>query len=267
MATVTLGPHGTAIETDVERAARGDPRFRRRPLRSASVWTVDDFAARRHRATHTYTVVSGDTLAAIAGSSPRASTPTPPTCSGDQRRTDGAVLVIVNRDGTPFATALACATAGTRRRRTIDRSTSIEAAVDLAALRGEKSGAGLLGDRADDSDCPLLPGRRPRQPPDIAAGLASVSHAVVNADADYTAVPRASVLLIVRRDGTPFAATPQIAGRPADPGPDLVGDPGERHQRLAHLQPRRRPRRNPRHRGPCPGGSDQHPGPARIPRH
>jgi len=134
---------------------------------------------------------------------------------------DGDVLVIVNRDGGVFKTSLSLNGGNNLGSAVIDRSTPTETAVNLA-------GKPALGEvwqikLAEGTSAPTIHsytvlGNGALATPDsleaIAQGLAAALNS--GANADYAAVAEGATVLIVRRNGTQFAATPAIvaAGQP-----------------------------------------------------
>jgi hypothetical protein len=216
VATVSLGRTAGLMEVDVE-APRAVTLISPRGLavQVGETWTVQ-ISLRGQSTTHSTMVVSGDTRASIAGrlaSLINAEAADVFTATSDADA-DG-MLVVVNRDGAPFKVTLAVPgeTIGVE---TIDRSTPLETALNLSGtpVAGEVWKV-ILGDGATTPTVHsfLVGGGASLQT--IAAGLAAVIN--TGADADYTAVAEGGVLLIVRRDGTAFSATPQIvaAGQPA----------------------------------------------------
>ena len=223
-------------------------------------------AARRHQHARVHGRGGSDSLAAPSRRcSPRASTRTPRTCS--RRPTTARCWSSSTATAACSRPALTDGRHGRRRRghRPFDADRGVvnldgtPAAdeiwqITLTTARHRR--------RAQRTRSP--PARRSRTSP-----RARGRDQQRGADADFTAVAEGDSVLIVRRDGTIFSATPKIAaGRPAGGGRGLDGDAAERDQRrrCAYLQPTPPSRATRSHRGARPGRSHQHPGPAGVPR-
>ena len=124
----------------------------------------------------------------------------------------GAVLVIVNRDGTAFKVSLQVGLNDVGSSKTIDRSTAYELAVRLAgtAKAGEVWSLVLTD---SETLLPSQPMLYTVQATDTVDSIAAALAVLVNAQVgdQYTALSEGGRLVIVRRDGTEFGATPLIA--------------------------------------------------------
>ncbi|MFA5123537.1 beta strand repeat-containing protein [Zavarzinia sp.] len=215
-AEVTLGSTlGTAVldataprATTVDLAATG--------LAASGTWSVG-ITLRGITTTHTFS--GGATLDAVAAG--LAASINAGAADVFTATSDGAVLVVANRDGSTFATSLSRNSVNAGSVQVIDRSTPTEAMVNLdgtpatneiwqITLDDGATGPVTLSYQVLAADLlatdPLAK---------IAFGLAALINATANAD--FAAVAEGDSVVIVRRDGTLFSATPAIqpAGQPS----------------------------------------------------
>ena len=211
-ATVTLGStDGTAVvDATAPRATTVD--LTGKAFAAGQDWTVD-VTLRGITTTHTYTVGVSDSLAHIAqmlAASINANAADVFTATND-----GAVLVIVNRDGSTFATSLAIDAAPAGGVQVIDRSTPSEAMVNLDGTPAANEIWQItLDDGATTPAVLSYTVAAGNELKHIAIGLAAAINS--GANADFTAVAEGDSVVIVRRDGTVFSATPEVlpAGQP-----------------------------------------------------
>ncbi|MFA5123470.1 FG-GAP-like repeat-containing protein, partial [Zavarzinia sp.] len=173
---------------------------------TAKVWSVT-VSLRGVSSTHAYTAASGDSQTAIAAQ--LAASINASAADVFTAVNDGGVLVIVNRDGGVFKTSFTVAGVNIGVA-AIDRSTPTEAAVNLTG----KPATGEVWQIAlsDGATTPTVHGytvAAGNTLETIAAGIAAAING--GAHAEFAAVAEGSTVLIVRRDGTLFAATPRIA--------------------------------------------------------
>ena len=204
--TVTLGRTDGEVAVDAKSPRATTVDFTGRAVVTGELWSVT-VSLRGVSSTHSYQAASGDTLQAIlrllAGSINDSAADV--FAAGN----DGDVLVIVNRDGGVFKTTASVGPSGLTVT-SIDRSTPTEAAIQLSG----KPAAGevwsiTLSTSAGTPTVHSFTVLAGSTLDSIAAGLAAAINS--GAPADYFAVAQDAVVLVVRRNGTLFAATPGIA--------------------------------------------------------
>jgi Ca2+-binding RTX toxin-like protein len=210
---VTLGSTDGFMQTDVDVPRAMTIDFDNLSIVSGETWNIR-LTLRGISTEHSYLVAGGEDLATIAGELADSIN----TTAADvfAATVDDNTLVIINSDGSDFRIDMT-AGATTVGVAAIDRSTPTESGVVL-------SGSAAVGEvwKITLSDGATTPTTHEYTVladdtlADIAAGLAAAINS--GANVDFAAVADGNELLIVRRDGTIFSATPQIdaAGNPQE---------------------------------------------------
>jgi Ca2+-binding RTX toxin-like protein len=213
---VTLGETDgeAAVDATAPRATTVD--LVSKTIAAGQVWSVD-ITLRGISTTHSYTVLAADVAGTQAAAQAKVAQMLAASINSSAAdvftaTSDGAVLVVANRDGSSFATGLRLGAANAGGVQVIDRSTPTEAMVNLDG----KPAVGEIWQIALSDGITTTPYRYTVLAgdtlEDIAAGLASE----VDGAAAYVAVAEADSIVIVRRDGTSFSAAPTVlpAGQP-----------------------------------------------------
>ncbi len=178
-----------------------------------------DVTLRGLTTSHSYTVGASDSLAHIAQKLADSINAT--GADVFSAVADGNILVIVNRDGSTFATGLKITTGAVTVDaggvQVIDRSTPTEAMMNLD---GKPAAGEVWQVTLDDGSTTPAVLRYTVGVNDtlatIAAGLAAAINGSALVDPAFVAVAEGDSLVIVNRDGTLFSATPEVqpAGQP-----------------------------------------------------